>query len=125
MNLATWPVRVGAAIVDAVPVVMVLGIGALLGIDAFFYLSFAVGVGWTVYNRYLLGGRGQSWGKKLLGLHLIKEETGRPVGAGAAFVRDVVHVVDVICCIGVLFPLWDAKRQTLSDKILGTLVTVE
>ncbi|MEV4516981.1 RDD family protein [Dactylosporangium sp. NPDC049525] len=128
MNLATWPVRVGAAIVDYLPYIVVVGIGAALGsgsdgLGVIYYVCLLIGFGWIVYNRWILGGQGQSWGKKLLGLHLIKEETGQPIGAGMAFVRDIVHIVDGICCIGYLFPLWDAKRQTLSDKILGTLVT--
>ncbi|WP_327004071.1 RDD family protein [Dactylosporangium sp. NBC_01737] len=123
MNLATWPVRVGAYIVDLLPYIVVVMIGSLIG-DVVYYLSFAVGIAWLVYNRWILGGQGQSWGKKLLGLRLIKEETGQPIGAGMAFVRDIVHFVDaIICFVGFLFPLWDAKRQTLSDKILGTVVT--
>jgi uncharacterized RDD family membrane protein YckC len=28
----------------------------------------------------------------------------------------------IICYIGWLFPLWDAKKQTLADKIMGTVV---
>ena len=27
----------------------------------------------------------------------------------------------LICYIGYLFPLWDAKRQTLADKIMTTV----
>jgi hypothetical protein len=40
-----------------------------------------------------------------------------------AFVRDLAHIVDsVICYVGFLFPLWDAKKQTLADKIVKTVV---
>jgi uncharacterized RDD family membrane protein YckC len=76
------------------------------------------------YNRWYLGGKtGQSWGKKALGLHLVGEQTGQPIGPGMAFVRDLAHIVDaIICYIGFLFPLWDAKKQTLADKIVKTLV---
>jgi uncharacterized RDD family membrane protein YckC len=129
MNLATWPVRVGAYIVDLLPYAVVVGLGSLIGTGSdgsrgvIYYLGLLLGLGWLVYDRWILGGQGQSWGKKLLGLRLIKEETGQPIGAGMAFVRDILHVVDSICLIGFLFPLWDAKRQTFSDKILGTVVT--
>jgi hypothetical protein len=42
---------------------------------------------------------------------------------GMAFVRDLCHIVDsLICYIGYLFPLWDAQRQTLADKIMSTVV---
>jgi uncharacterized RDD family membrane protein YckC len=122
MNLATWPVRVGAYIVDFLPYAIVVGIGSAIG-DTIYYVSLLIGFGWLIYNRYILGGQGQSWGKKLLGLNLIKEETGQPIGAAMAFVRDILHIADSICLIGFLFPLWDAKRQTFADKILGTVVT--
>ena len=37
--------------------------------------------------------------------------------------RQLAHIVDsLICYIGWLFPLWDAKRQTIGDKIMGTVV---
>jgi len=40
-----------------------------------------------------------------------------------AFVRDICHVLDTLACfIGWLFPLWDARRQTLADKIMHTVV---
>lgn len=78
-----------------------------------------------VYNRAIMGGKGASVGKKALGLKLISEQTGEPIGAVKAFVRDFVHVVDSICMIGYLFPLWDQKRQTLADKIMTTVVTTK
>lgn len=54
---------------------------------------------------------------------LASEQTGQPIGVLMAFVRDICHFVDgVICYIGFLFPLWDAKRQTIADKIIGTVV---
>ncbi len=38
-------------------------------------------------------------------------------------VRTIAHIVDsIICYIGWLFPLWDAQRQTLADKIVKTVV---
>jgi uncharacterized RDD family membrane protein YckC len=59
----------------------------------------------------------------LLGLYLVSEQTGQPIGAGLAFVRELCHIVDgIVCYIGYLFPLWDAKRQTLADKIVSTIV---
>ncbi|HEY5013550.1 MAG TPA: RDD family protein, partial [Acidimicrobiia bacterium] len=69
------------------------------------------------------GNTGQTIGKKVIGLKVVKEETGQPIGGGMSIVRAIAHVADsIICYIGWLFPLWDAKRQTLADKIIGTLV---
>ena len=37
--------------------------------------------------------------------------------------RCLAHFVDSIACyVGWLWPLWDAKKQTFADKIMGTVV---
>jgi uncharacterized RDD family membrane protein YckC len=37
--------------------------------------------------------------------------------------RSFVHIIDGIpCYLGYLWPLWDAKKQTFADKIMGTVV---
>ena len=51
---------------------------------------------------------------------------GQPIGGGMAFVRDLAHTVDgLICYVGYLMPLWDARRQTVADKMLNTVVLDE
>lgn len=85
--------------------------------------GFALMIGIQVWNRAFRQGRtGQSIGKKAMGLVLIDERTGQPMGAGMAFVRDLAHFLDGILYIGYLWPLWDDKRQTFADKVLGTVV---
>jgi uncharacterized RDD family membrane protein YckC len=124
MNYANWGQRVGASLVDAVPNIVLGLLGYIIGNTAISLLFDLVMVAWWVYNRgYLAGTTGQSWGKKLLNLRLIGEQTGQPIGFGMALLRDICHIVDaIICYIGFLFPLWDAKRQTLADKIMTTVV---
>jgi len=78
---------------------------------------------WQIYNRWILAGRtGQSVGKRLLGIRLVSEDTGRPIGALNAFIRDLVHYVDAVACVGYLWPLWDPQRRTFADMIVRTLV---
>jgi uncharacterized RDD family membrane protein YckC len=123
MNYANWGQRVGAFLIDYVPIFVLNIISNAIGNTAITALFFLINLGWWIYNRgYLAGTTGQSWGKKLLNLRLIGEQTGQPIGFGMALVRDVLHVfVDFLpCLVGYLFPLWDAKRQTLADKILKT-----
>jgi Raf kinase inhibitor-like YbhB/YbcL family protein len=51
------------------------------------------------------------------------EPDGQPVGSLMAFVRRFLHAVDALpCFIGLLFPLWDIRRQTLADKLARTVV---
>ncbi|XVV13952.1 RDD family protein [Actinoplanes sp. CA-131856] len=126
---ASWIQRVGAYLIDGLCVAPFSILGALLGmsdgkINALYYVFALLGLAVTAYNRWFQGGKtGQSWGKKALGLRLVGEQTGQPIGAGLAFARDLAHFIDaIICYIGFLFPLWDAKRQTLADKIVKTVV---
>jgi uncharacterized RDD family membrane protein YckC len=85
-----------------------------------------VAVGWTVYNRWLMGGRtGQSLGKRLLKLTLVAEETRQPIGPLNAFLRDLVHILDGMAYVGYLWPLWDKKRQTFADMLMRTVVIDE
>ena len=91
-----------------------LGVGAVLLVLAF---------GWTIYNRWIVGGRtGQSLGRRVLGIVLVSETTGRPIGPFDAFVRDLVHILDGFAYVGFLWPLWDDKRQTFADMIMRTIV---
>lgn len=136
-QLANWFKRVAANIIDSIPGAILGGIagnfmpqtdpntGAQLseGNWPVAMVFLALAFGWTLWNRWLRAGRtGQSVGKSALGIKLLDETTGQPIGAGKAFLRDVCHVLDSICYIGYLWPLWDAKRQTFADKIVKTVV---
>jgi uncharacterized RDD family membrane protein YckC len=135
VDYASWIQRVGAYFVDGLVTVPFSILGAVLGrgtdeatglptVNALYYVFVLLGLVVTAYNRWFQAGKtGQSWGKKALGIRLVGEQTGQPIGAGLAFGRDIAHIVDaVICYVGFLFPLWDAKKQTLSDKICKTVV---
>lgn len=88
------------------------------------WVAILVGLAYWVWNRgYRQGTTGSSLGKTVMKIKLVSEKTGQPIGFGLAIVRDIAHIVDaIICFIGFLFPLWDAKRQTLADKIMTTVV---
>jgi hypothetical protein len=59
----------------------------------------------------------------MVGITLLGEETGQPIGAGMAFVRDLAHILDSLpFYLGWLWPLWDGKRQTFADKVVKTVV---
>jgi uncharacterized RDD family membrane protein YckC len=88
-----------------------------------FWLAVLVGLAYLVWNYgYRQGTTGSSIGKSVTGFKVVSENTGRPIGFGMSVLRQLAHVVDaVICYIGYLFPLWDAKRQTLADKTMSTV----
>jgi uncharacterized RDD family membrane protein YckC len=132
---ATWIQRVGAYLIDGIILAPFWILAAVLGhgtdsatgvptTNVFYFIFTLLGIVVLGYNRWFQAGKtGQSWGKKALSIRLLDEQTGQPIGGGKAFVRDLAHIVDgIICYIGYLFPLWDAKKQTLADKIVKTVV---
>ncbi|MGW2957230.1 RDD family protein [Streptomyces sp. NPDC001220] len=80
-------------------------------------------IGLAIWQLIMEGRTGQTVGKKALGIRLVKEATGQPIGVGMAFVRRIAHFLDSLACyLGWLWPAWDAKRQTFADKVCGTIV---
>jgi uncharacterized RDD family membrane protein YckC len=82
------------------------------------YLGLFAFILWN--SCYRQGTTGQSIGRQVAKTKLVKIETGQPVGFGTALLRWICHNVEFV--IGYLFPLWDEKRQTFADKIVGTVV---
>lgn len=87
------------------------------------WLASLIGLFYLIWNYgYRQGTTGSSVGKSVMKFQVVSEITGRPIGFGMSVVRTLAHFVDaIICFIGFLFPLWDAKRQTLADKIMTTV----
>ena len=85
-----------------------------------------VGLAITIWNRvFKMGRTGQSVGKKVIGLYLLDDKTGQPIGAGMCFLREVVQtLVNQVFYLGWLWMLWDADRQTLGDKAVHSSVVV-
>ena len=132
-RLASWGQRVGAYLIDFVlPFAVAVILGAVVGAVSDALGALVLGLGYVaafafvIWNLVRQGTTGQTVGKKQLGLRLLGEETGQPVGAGLSIGRYFVHVLDALpCYVGFLFPLWDPKRQTFADKLLKTVVTAQ
>ncbi len=132
-NYASWGKRALGALIDYVgPSIVASIIGQILiaaapdsGIGGI--VQSVLMLAWLGYNSIYLGGTtGQSWGRKIANTRLVAEATGQPIGVGMAILRHLAHIIDsIICYVGWLFPLWDAKRQTLADKITSTIVVDE
>ncbi|GGO83384.1 RDD family protein [Wenjunlia tyrosinilytica] len=127
---ASWGSRFIALLVDGlisgIPAMLLIiiglavkgGAGATLAV-----LGYVASFGVMLWLLHQKGTTGQSIGMKTVNIQLLREVDGRPMGFGMAFVRYLCHIVDGIpCYIGYLWPLWDAKKQTFADKIMGTVV---
>jgi len=147
----SWFTRVIAYLIDGIPVGLLVGVGQAVmfgtahnecitgrsesGFDAV-CTSQPTGTGlavsavlsviaaiFAIWNYgYRQGTTGSSIGKSVMKFKVVSEKTGQPIGFGMSIVRQLAHIVDtLICYIGYLFPLWDAKRQTIADKIMSTV----
>jgi uncharacterized RDD family membrane protein YckC len=146
-----WLTRVLAYIIDLIPVLILEGIGygLLLGTretacssdtsgydlgefcstgastlgQVSFIITWLLSLAYIVWNYgYRQGTTGSSIGKSIMKFKVVSEKTGQPIGFGLSIVRQLAHIIDAaICYIGYLFPLWDAKRQTIADKIMTTV----
>jgi uncharacterized RDD family membrane protein YckC len=145
-----WITRVLAWLIDDVPVFIVLGIAygvafgtadnQCLSTGEYSYgvyctssfsaigvillgLGYIAAMAYGLWNwGYRQGTTGSSIGKSIMKFKVVSEKTWQPIGFGLSIVRQLAHLVDAaVCYIGFLFPLWDAKRQTLADKIMTTV----
>jgi uncharacterized RDD family membrane protein YckC len=119
--LAAWGWRVLGYLIDAVIVAIpaiILGVAA--GSRGVYDIIAILG-GLTI--GYLNGAQGQSPGKRVVGIKVVRESDGQLIGGGMGIVRVIAHFLDTLAClIGWFWPLWDDKRQTFADKIIGTVV---
>ena len=108
---------------DVEDVVRVLGIVALGSLVVF--------VGYAIWWLIALG-RGQTPGKQLVGIRVVKD-SGEPSGWGYTFLREFVikglvggflsgATGGIYTVIDYLWPLFDKDRQAVHDKMVGTLV---
>ena len=96
---------------NSTSIALMVGLGAI-GVIAFMVL----------YCKKV-GSTGQSWGHKAVGLRVVDAQSGAAIGGGRAFGRYLARIISAIpCYLGFLWPLWDQRKQTFHDKIVGTVV---
>jgi len=92
------------------------------------------GVLWIAYGTLLCGSpKGQTVGMMAVGVRVVRDETLAALGYGRALARAAFEgllrlinllflLLGLIWVLDMLFPLWDKKRQTLHDKVAGSVV---
>ena len=90
-------------------------VGPVVSISLVVFLAY-----YTLLEGYL----GQTVGKMLLGIKVIREDTGEVPGVGAAAIRTVLRLIDGLFgyLVGFIAVLASAKRQRLGDMAAHTLV---
>lgn len=146
-TLSSWPKRLAAHLLDLALFLVPLAAAAFVtgrlvtstgaeGEDFFHLALLARGMlagtfGWSllIYTVVLHGGeRGQTLGKRLMGIQVRDADTGGRLGYRKAFLRALVQVLlgfltrTIGMALDGLWPLWDKRRQTLHDKACGSIV---
>ncbi|MFT3873809.1 MAG: RDD family protein [Nocardioides sp.] len=101
------------------------GNGALIAIGVVLILvGIALSLWRMIVNTILDQGRtGYTYGKRKVGIRTVRERDGQPSGVGSCVGRYFLHgIINQLCYLDYLWPLWDDKKQTLTDKILSTVV---
>lgn len=118
--LADWGTRALGAIIDWLPAAILSAIFSRAGFLSF--VAWLASLAYWAWIGHLEGVAGQSPGKAIMGMRLVNER-GELIGSGPGIGRKFAHIVDfLVCGLGFLLPLVDAKRQTIADKLLQTYV---
>lgn len=131
--LASWLARAGAFAVDVVPGVGVVATMALLALTApgdgwlrwvFTALGAATLFAMALNRLVLPGATGWTLGRALFGISVRRSgPDGEGVGVGRLALRELAHLLDTLAlCVGWLWPLWDRRRRTFADLLVGTEV---
>ncbi len=150
---ASWAIRLGGYLIDAVIFLVVLVALFLLFGHAHVLelhllnrraghrrrtvsaLPFVVaGLLWILYGTLLCGSRrGQTVGMMAVRVRAVRDGEPAELGYGRALGRAAFEgalrllnllffLLGILWVLDMLFPLWDAKRQTLHDKVAGSVV---
>ncbi len=128
--LAPWHLRAGAFAVDVLPAAATVVTLVLVAITVrqhpiWWWACLGAGgavILLTLANRLLLPTiTGWSLGRGLLGIAVVRGD-GTAVGPWKLLLRDLAHLVDTASVVGWLWPLWDSRRRTFADMLLGTEV---
>ena len=75
----------------------------------------------AIYVR-ALGRTGQTWGRRIARVRVVRNHTGAPIGFGRALGRQLFALATRSLVLGHLWMLWDGQRQTWHDKVADTIV---
>jgi uncharacterized RDD family membrane protein YckC len=86
-----------------------------------------LGVGYLIWWTMVLD-KGQTPGKQVLGMRVLRLDRGGSAGVGLMLLREVVAkgliglLSGLTLGIANMWLLWDSQRQELWDKVAGTIV---
>lgn len=148
-ELASWGSRLGGTIIDAILLLIPMALiffatiapllrdadiddeGNITGISSADAGTIALAavlafIVFALYKPMFEGHNGQTLGKMMVHIRVVRAEDGSRIGYGKAFFRwfmsTLIGAVGPLNLINYLWPLWDDDNQTLHDKAAKTVV---
>ncbi len=119
----TWAVTVGLHATPAAGDLFPAGAGAVIAVAVIGFLAYA---GWNIYLVYSFG---QTFGKRVMGIRVVRTDGSRATFKRIVFMRwGILVVVSFIPAVGSIMTLVDPlmifrdSRQCLHDNVADTLV---
>ena len=115
--------RLGALILDVTILIFLLVIGYAVSV----ILLLSAIVGWSIL-QLILYCSGQSIGKYLVGLRVVRLDLAKAAGFGTMFLREAIAkpIINLLGTVtfGIVnfWLIWDKDTQELWDKVVGTIV---
>jgi len=131
---AGWWLRVAATLIDGFFVLVVeILVGMVVYLATGDPTSALLAAGsaallLTVWFQWRNGSTGQTPGKAVMHIRVVHHETGEPIGGLMGLVRWIVSwAIGAFTCglaylLDVLWPLWDDKKRTIHDLVVGSVV---
>jgi uncharacterized RDD family membrane protein YckC len=127
-----------AGLIDYVLIAIIAGVLALLlviptiiagamtgfGVGSFFGIMVIMWLLWLVYFTYFEGTSGQTLGKMVVKIKVVREDGSR-CDLGAALLRNILRIIDhlpFLYLLGIILIAATDKRQRLGDMLARTLV---
>ncbi len=121
-DLAGIGTRFAALIINSIILGIITGLLVGGGKGAGGVASFLIGLAYQWY--FLTQQNGQTLGKKMMGIRVIKV-SGEPLQAADAIVRYIGYYINsVVFMLGWIWALFDKDSQGWHDKLAGTYVVV-
>jgi len=146
IEIAGLAIRTVAFIIDQIIIaivmfiLLVLGIGSMLGITVIsggelapISIMGAISIGifawllWLIYFTFLEARSGQTIGKKIMKIRVIKMN-GDEMDYVAAFVRNLLRIIDqlpTLYIIGFLLIIITKENQRIGDMVAGTILVTD
>jgi hypothetical protein len=131
-QFALWWQRVGATIIDSVLVAALAEVANKLVWPSASHWFQLVLLFSFLYQGLMLSLHGATLGNLAIGSIVVDASTGKSVSVARAWGRaaayaviDATSFLGIIALLDVLWPLWDTQKQTLHDKVAGTVVVMK